>query len=140
MLGAAGVVSAPLLSTAKGPVLVQDTSLYPFLWFIPLSIGVAILRSGLCDIGGVINRTLVYGVLCRPLLALIYIGLVLGLRGCSACSPVPRPPLVHHHLHLAIVAAFQPLRRRVQAFIDRRFSRREYNAQQVLASSARKWT
>jgi hypothetical protein len=69
-------------------------------------------------------------------LALIYIGLVLGLQALFRLFTGPTPTLAIIISTLAIVAAFQPLRRRVQAFIDRRFYRRKYDAQQVLASTA----
>jgi len=115
--------------------LVQDTGYYPFLLLIPLSIGVAIFRSRLYDVDVVINRTLVYGLL-TGLLALIYGGLVVALQAVFSLFTGPTPTLAVIISTLAIVAAFQPLRRSIQAFIDRRFYRRKYDAQQVLASTA----
>ena len=115
--------------------LARDTSYYPFLLLIPFSIGVAILRSRLYDIDVVINRTLVYAAL-TGLLALIYGALVVALQAVFGLFTGPTPTLAVIISTLAIVAIFQPLRRSIQAFIDRRFYRRKYDAQQVLASTA----
>ena len=115
--------------------LIQDTGYYPFLLLFPLSIGVAIFRSRLYDVDAVINRALVYAAL-TTLLALIYGGLVVGLQAVFGLFTGPTPTLAVIISTLAIVAAFQPLRRSIQAFIDRRFYRRKYDAQQVLASTA----
>jgi hypothetical protein len=96
---------------------------------LPLSIGISILRNQLYDIDRLINRTLVYGLL-TVLLALIYlVGVVLlqnlvnGLTGKAGQSP-----LIIVGSTLAIAALFQPLRRRIQAIIDRRFYRNKYDA------------
>ncbi len=127
---------APLLDDQwRVLALVRDTSYLPFLLLLPLSIGVAILRSRLYDIDVVINRALVYATL-TTLLALIYTGLVVGLQAMFRLFTGPTPTLAVIISTLAIVAAFQPLRRSIQGFIDRRFYRRKYDAQQVLASSA----
>ncbi len=115
--------------------LAQHTSYYPFLLLIPLSIGVAMFRSRLYDVDVVINRALVYAVL-TTLLAFIYGGLVVGLQAVFSLFTGPTPTLAVIISTLATVAVFQPLRRSLQAFIDRRFYRRKYDAQQVLASSA----
>jgi hypothetical protein len=115
--------------------LVQDTGYYPFLLLIPLSIGVAIFRSRLYDVDVVINRALVYAAL-TTLLALIYGGLVVGLQAVFSLFTGPTPTLAVIISTLATVAVVQPLRRSLQAFIDRRFYRRKYDAKQVLASTA----
>ena len=115
--------------------LLQSKIYYPFLLLVPLSIGIAILRSRLYDIDVVINRALVYSAL-TGLLALIYAGLVVGLQALFQAVTGPAPQLAIILSTLTIVALFQPLRRALQAFIDRRFYRRKYDAQQVLASFA----
>src|SRR5918993_1163801 len=102
---------------------------------IPVAVGVAILRHRLYDIDVVINRTLVYGALTAMLVA-VYFG------GVAATQTVFRlltgqeqqPQLAVVVSTLAIAAIFNPLRRRVQAFVDRRFYRKKYDAVQILQS------
>jgi len=115
--------------------LAAETSYLFFLPIMPLSIGFALLRSGLWDVDVVINRALVYGVL-TALLAAIYGGLVIGLQGLFTAATGQASDLALIGSTLAIVALFQPLRRGVAAFIDRRFYRRRYDGQQVLTAFA----
>jgi hypothetical protein len=106
--------------------------LFPLtLWTIPCAIGVAILKYRLYDVDAVINKTLVYGVL-SGLLGLIYLGIVVVLQ--QALDPVTQQSdLAIAGSTLAVAALFGPLRSRVQAFIDRRFYRRRYNAAATLS-------
>jgi hypothetical protein len=98
---------------------------------IPLSIGVAVLRSHLFDIDILINRTLVYGSLTAMLVAVYFVAIVVlqrifvGLTGQESTLAVVVSTLV-------IAALFNPLRRRIQSFIDRRFYRRKYDARKTL--------
>jgi hypothetical protein len=100
---------------------------------IPASIAVAILRHHLWDIDVVIRRTLVYSVL-SALLALVYFGSVLALQTLLRGVTGEETPLVIVLSTLLIAALAAPLRRRVQATIDRRFYRRKYDAARVLAA------
>ena len=100
---------------------------------IPLSIGIAMLRSRLFDIDVVINRTLVYGSLTL-MLVLVYFGGVTATQTLFSALTGQQelPQLAVVVSTLAIAALFNPLRRRVQAFIDRRFYRRKYDARKTL--------
>ncbi len=104
---------------------------------IPLSIGMAILRYRLYDIDVIVNRTLVYGSLTASLVLLYLGGVVLLQRGFRAVAGEGSQLAVVAST-LAIAALFNPLRRLIQTFIDRRFYRKKYDARKTLeAFSAR---
>jgi hypothetical protein len=118
--------------------LILGTAFYLALFLIPLSIGVAILRSHLFDIDILIHRTLVYGSL-TVILALFYFVSVFVLQSLVSIftghiSTSSQSPFVLVVSTLAIIALFQPLRRRLQALIDRRFYRSKYDAARTLAA------
>jgi hypothetical protein len=104
---------------------------------IPLSVFVAIFRSGLFDIDLVINRALVYGTLTASL-ALVYLGAVAGLQRIVSPLAGESNQLVVVASTLLIAALFNPLRRRIQHVIDRRFYRRKYDAAKTLQAFSAK--
>jgi hypothetical protein len=98
---------------------------------LPLSIGVAVLRYRLYDIDRLISRTLAYGVV-TALLVGGYIGLVLLVTRVLPFSSTVGVAVST----LAAAAAFNPLRRRVQHLVDRRFNRARYDADLIVAAFA----
>jgi hypothetical protein len=106
---------------------------------VPISIGFAVLKYRLYDIDVVINLTLVYGSLTAALVA-IYLGGVATTQAIlrALTDQTEQPQLAIVISTLVIAALFNPLRRRIQSFIDRRFYRRKYDARKTLeAFSAR---
>jgi hypothetical protein len=106
---------------------------------VPISIGFAVLKYRLYDIDVVINLTLVYGSLTAALVA-IYLGGVATTQAIlrALTDQTEQPQLAIVVSTIVIAAVFNPLRRRIQSFIDRRFYRRKYDARKTLeAFSAR---
>src|SRR5215217_3143466 len=121
------------------------------LWSVPVSImimsvallglpvftGIAIVRHRLYDIDLLINRTLVYGPLTATLVAL-YFGAVVLLQRIFVTLTGQQSTLVVAASTLLIAALFNPLRRRIRSFIDRRFYRRKYDAAKILEALSTK--
>ena len=104
---------------------------------LPVAAGIAILRYRLYNIDLIVNRTLVYGSLSVTLVAFYFGGIVL-LQSAFVDLTGEKSALAVVASTLLITALFNPLRRRVQQLVDRRFYRRKYDAQKTLeAFSAR---
>ena len=127
-----GVCAGGLTIPWSVPLSIVIMSVY--LLGLPVFTGIAIVRHHLYDIDLLINRTLVYGSLTAMLVAVYVGGIVLSQRvfvGLTGQEELPQLAIVASTLMIA--ALFAPLRRRIQAIIDRRFYRRKYDAAKMLS-------
>jgi hypothetical protein len=133
------LVNLVLSPRSLGPLaeMAISTCVYGLIALIPLSIGVAILRSGLYEIDVIINRTLVYGSLTATLVG-VYFGGIVVLQRVFVALTGEQSTLAVVASTLAIAALFNPLRRRIQGFVDRRFYRRKYDARKTLEAFSSK--
>jgi len=133
---AVGYCMFPVLNLLQGGVLVSllgYTAALLLLVLLMLSIVVAVLRYRLYDIDLIINRTLVYGTLTALLVA-VYVGSVVSLQAALRALTGQESQLAIVASTLLIAALFNPLRRRTQAFVDRRFYRSKYDAAKTLSA------
>jgi hypothetical protein len=133
VLGGMTIVLGAALSANANPVVANTvTSVATVaLAALPVGMGVGILKYRLYEIDRIISRTLAYAVV-TGLLVGVYAGLVLlATRVLKASSPVSVAAST-----LAGAALFNPLRRRVQRVVDRRFNRARYDADRTVAAFA----
>jgi hypothetical protein len=128
-----GILTYPV-SEAIGSVWLKWIGFVPFIvgvMAIPISMGIAVMRYRLYEIDLLINRTLVYGVLTVMLVAL-YLGGIVVLQRVFVILTGQQSTLAVVASTLLIAALFNPLRRRIQGFVDRSFYRRKYDARKTL--------
>ena len=129
--GAAAAVAGLLGGAAVPQGTVLSGVLYSSVLFIPLAVTVAVLRYRLWDLDRLVSRTVTYAVV-TALLVVPYLlivpaaGRLVGGSGSLAVAAAT----------LAAAALFQPLRRRVQDLVDRRFNRRRYDAARTVEGFA----
>ena len=119
-----------LYDTGIGPVM--NVLGFLILFAMPIAVGIAILRYRLYDIDRIISRTIGYGVVSGVLVA-VFAGAIIGFQ--AILSQVTRTnTLAVAGSTLIVAILFQPLRRRVQRVVDRRFNRSRYDAEQTVAA------
>ncbi len=128
--------AAPLLIVPAAdylPGIVGGVAFGVVLIGMPAAIGIAVLRYRLYDIDVIVNRALVYGSL-TALLAAAYVGSVISLQSVVRTLTGQESTLAVVASTLLIAALFNPLRRWMQGFVDRRFYRSKYDAAKTLAA------
>ena len=129
--GTAALIAGIAIDTASGTTRIGTALFFAGFLGLALCIGVAVLRYRLFDIDRVISRTLAYAIV-TGLLVGVYAGIVLlatevlKIHGTVAVAVAT----------LAAAALFNPLRRRVQTIVDRRFNRARYDADRIVAAFA----
>jgi 4-amino-4-deoxy-L-arabinose transferase-like glycosyltransferase len=125
----ASAITVVIIASLSEPV--SRLWVLPLLPAIPVAAGIAILRYRLYDIDRIINRTLVYGTV-TVVLGLSYAGLVLVLGQLFGGVTKDPPSWAVAGATLTVAALFQPVRRHIQAVVDRRFNRRKYDAAKTI--------
>lgn len=124
-----GFALAMMFSNSSTPALRVLTLGFLGIIAVPVSIGVGILKYRLYDIDRVISRTLSYAILTGLLIA-VYVGVVaLTTQALPLASPIGVAAST-----LAVAALFNPVRRRVQRLVDRRFNRSRFDAELAVAA------
>jgi hypothetical protein len=131
-----------LSGIAVGALFLAFAGMGEFAWLIadgalallPVTIGIAVLRYQLYDIDRLISRTIAYGAL-TAIVAGLFIGSTLGFQ--AVLAPLTRSnELAVAGSTLLVAALFQPIRRRIQRLVDRRFNRTRYDAERTVAAFA----
>lgn len=132
VLGASGVLPSGPTPSGIGPLLVSIFIVTGFLG-LPIGLAMGILKYRLYDIDRLISRTLSYAIVTGVLIG-VYVGLVtLATRVLPFSSPLGVAAST-----LIAVAMFNPLRRRVQRLVDRRFNRARYDAAVTVTAFAQR--
>jgi hypothetical protein len=124
---------ASFLDGATEPT-VFDIGAFVSLSFPPLAIGIAVLRYRLYEIDRIISRTLGWAIVTGILVA-VFAGHVVGLQALLAGFTQGQTLAVAGSTLVAF-ALFQPVRRRVQRAVDRRFDRARYDGERIAQAFA----
>ena len=131
LIGLSFAVAIPTGSATSGVLLIVANTAWLLLFvglaLLPVAIGIAVLRYRLYEIDRLISRSIGWGVL-TVILGAAFVGLVLGLQ--TLLAPFTRSnDLAVAGSTLLVFSLFQPVRRRVQGLVDRRFNRARHDAQ-----------
>lgn len=124
------------LLAPPGSGLLDNAAAFSYT-LVPIAVGIAILRYRLYEIDVLIKRSLVYAPL-TVMLDLFYLGGVVVLQYGFRALSEQESQLASVASTLTLAALFNPLRRRVQGLVDRRFYRRKYDARSLLDQTARR--
>ena len=125
IVAAVGLVIAFIVSFAEFDQVISEFAFATGLTGVWAAIAVAVLKYRLFDIDRIISRTVSYALIIA-VLAAVYIGLVTAIGSQFESS------LAVAASTLAVAALFNPLRRRVQRWVDRHFNRSTYDTRQVM--------
>jgi hypothetical protein len=131
--GAAAAVAGLMGGAAAPPDTALASVLYASVLCVPVAIGVAVLRYRLWDLDRLVSRTVTYAVVT----ALLVVPYLLVVPAASRLAE-GSGSLAVAAATLAVAALFQPVRRRVQGLVDRRFNRRRYDAARTVDGFARR--
>lgn len=141
-LAAVGIIVGPAIVVAITAGITGGAEVANAAWLIvlvgfallPVAIGVAVLRYRLYEIDRLISRTIAYGVL-TAIVGGLFVGFILVFQ--AVLAPVTQSnELAVAGSTLLVAALFQPLRRRLQRLVDRRFNRARYDAERTVAAFA----
>ncbi|HEY8868867.1 MAG TPA: hypothetical protein VIM30_05710 [Candidatus Limnocylindrales bacterium] len=127
-----GLVTLTIVGPTTDEAWIPALVAYPT---VPLAIGIAVMRYRLYEIDRIVSRTLSYSSLTAAL-AVVYVAAFVALQAVLAPFTSSGGPLAVAASTLAVFAIFQPLRRRLQSTMDRRFNRSRYDAQRTVAAFA----
>ena len=126
-----GFVGGTLVDPAAAWIWIPAVFAFPLP---PIAIGIAITRYRLYDIDRIVSRTISYAIV-SAILALVFGGVILLLSAALASFTQGQTVAVAAST-LAAFAIFQPVLRRVQRVVDRRFNRARYDAERTVAAFA----
>ncbi len=138
---AVGVVLGVIAVTVQALLGGSGAALHVWPWTpwlvalpaVPLAVGVAVLRYRLYDLDRVISRSVSYAVITGQLVGLYAAPVTVSTRLLPTGNSVAVAGST-----LAVAALFQPLRRRVQSFVDHRFNRARYDAARTVDAFSRR--
>ena len=141
LLGAVGVVAAGFVGVIIETALQTDDGIaasavvvYIGVLAMPIAVGVAVTRYRLFEIDRIVSRTLGWALVTGALVA-VFAALVVALQTVLA-GITQGETLAVAASTLVAFAIFQPVRRRVQSAVDRRFDRARYDAQRTVDTFA----